>query len=111
MKWFNKWLEKKLLQTLENSSKEEADSPVQVVRPHHGKYSPKLNSAIGRHEVSLNSRGVNFSLYNANGGTIVELVNYDPSTDTRNTALYVIPSGEDMGQQLAHIVTVEALKR
>jgi hypothetical protein len=108
MKWFNKWLEKKLCQALENSSKDEVDSPLPVRGPHN-KYAPKLNAS--RHDTGLISRGVNFTLYTANGGTIVELVNYDPSTDTRNTALYVIPSGEDMGQQLAHIVTVEALKR
>jgi hypothetical protein len=50
-------------------------------------------------------------LYNATGGTVVELRSYDESKDRNHNVLYVISSDKDLGQELGHIVTMEALKR
>ena len=63
------------------------------------------------HDNTLNTRGTQFTLYNANGGTVVELRDYDPINDRVHTLLYVISSEKDLGEQLGHIVTMEALKR
>lgn len=59
----------------------------------------------------LSARGVGFTLYYANGGTVVELIEYDSTTDRVHNALYVIPSDKDLGEQLGYILTTEALKK
>lgn len=112
MKWFDKWFAKKCYKAL---------NPEQELEPvDESKYS---NSIVGlqrpapsrrgliKSEDNLHSRGTNFTLYNANGGTVVELRDYDPMNDRHHTVLYVIPKDQDLGQQLGHIVTMEALKR
>lgn len=105
MKWFDKWFANKVKQAWENAREDEP-----VPEPNYVRKSPR--NTIGRMEESkLASQGVNFTMYQANGGTVVELRNYDVVTDRHNNTLYVIPTESDLGQQLAHIVTIEALKR
>jgi hypothetical protein len=105
MKWFDKWFAKKCQQSWESS----------VNKVEESKYSGTLASPrrgpMIRNEEGLNSRGTNFTMYNANGGTVIELRDYDPLSDRHNSVLYVIPKEADLGQQLGHIVTMEALKR
>lgn len=105
MKWFDKWLSNKMKQAWDEPQEQDKYSNnIGSAKP----YRPtiKINADDG-----LQSRGTNFTLYNANGGTVVELRNYDQNTDRHNTVLYVIPTESDLGQQLGHIVTMEALKR
>lgn len=110
MKWFDKWFAKKCKQAWNESQNEPVDeskyaNSIGLARP-NGKRSSLL-----RNDEGLHSRGTNFTLYNANGGTVVELRDYDPINDRNHTVLYVIPKEADLGQQLGHIVTMEALKR
>ena len=58
----------------------------------------------------LSSRGMNFTFYTANGGSIVEIRNYDRKSDENRYTLHIIASDEDLGQQLAQIITFEMLK-
>ena len=114
MKWFTKWFNKKVKQAWEEAQ----NSPQEDC-----KYEDKLNyalskgSQLGRNvpvstrSDTLQTNGTNLTLYNANGGMVVELRSYDFNTDRHNNILYVIPKDQDMGQQLAHIITLEALKR
>jgi hypothetical protein len=110
MKWFDKWFAKKCKQALNDSQNEPVEeskyaNSIGLTRP-----NSKRNALI-RSDVDLHSRGVNFTLYNANGGTVIELRDYDPMNDRHHNTLYVIPKEADLGQQLGHIVTMEALKR
>jgi hypothetical protein len=41
----------------------------------------------------------------------MEYVAYDDRTDERNTALHIIPSDQDLGQGIAHIITLEMLRK
>jgi hypothetical protein len=50
-------------------------------------------------------------MYNANGGTVIELRHYDDHKDRWDSSLHVIPAGEDLGKAIEHIITYEALKR
>ena len=59
----------------------------------------------------LEQHGMNFTLYSANGGYVMEYVAYDDRTDERNTALHIIPSDQDLGQGIAHIITFEMLRK
>ena len=108
MKWFDRWFAKKCKQAWEDENK-----PQEVESAGYNLASAKVRPArLSRdHETTLNTRGTQFTLYNANGGTVVELRDYDPMNDRLHNILYVISSEKDLGQELGHIVTMEALKR
>jgi len=65
----------------------------------------------GRNRDSLQSMGMNFTIYQANGGTIVEINQYDHKTDRSDRSLHIITNEQDLGQGIAHIVTFEMLRR
>lgn len=110
MKWFDRWFAKKCKQAWEEEHQPVEADAQQLVSYNSNKV--KRGLTIGRdHDNSLNTRGTQFTLYNANGGTVVELRDYDPMNDRIHNILYVIPSDKDLGEQLGHIVTMEALKR
>lgn len=110
MKWFFKWLDKKCKQAYEDASDSNTESKYANVGLAASRPSRKNQLAI-RSDDGLHSRGTSFTLYSANGGTVVELRDYDPINDRNNNVLYVIPTDKDLGEQLGHIVTMEALKR
>ena len=107
MKWFDKWFAKKCKQAWE-----EENQPKEEVAGYNIASAKVRPARLSKdHDSSLNSRGTQFTLYSANGGTVVELRDYDPLNDRLHNILYVIPSDKDLGEQLGHIVTMEALKR
>jgi hypothetical protein len=57
------------------------------------------------------SNGMNFIIHSANGGYVMEYNQYDPRTDERNNALHIITSDQDLGQGIAHIITLEMLRK
>jgi hypothetical protein len=59
----------------------------------------------------LDHNGMNFTIHSANGGFIMEYNTYDPRTDERNNALHIITSDQDLGQSIAHIITLEMLRK
>ena len=59
----------------------------------------------------LDQHGMNFTIYSANGGYVMEYTSYDPRTDERNNALHIITSDQDLGQGIAHIITLEMLRK
>jgi hypothetical protein len=59
----------------------------------------------------LEQNGMNFTLYSATGGYVMEYIAYDERTDERNITLHIIPSEQDLGQGIAHIITLECLRK
>jgi hypothetical protein len=59
----------------------------------------------------LQQNGMNFTLYSASGGYIMEYNTYNHNTDTRYNALHIIPSDQELGQGIAHIITLECLRK
>ena len=57
------------------------------------------------------SNGMNFTVHTATGGKVIQVSVYDPRTDHHNTSLYVITDKEDLGEELAQIITKESLCR
>lgn len=107
MKWFDKWFAKKCKQAWE-----EANEPKEETMNYINSAKTVRHARLrGDNDSSLNSHGTQFTLYSASGGTVVELRDYDNNTDRVKNILYVIPSDKDLGEQLGHIVTMEALKR
>jgi hypothetical protein len=68
-------------------------------------------SATDENHVHLNQSAMNFRLYPATGGHIVEYSYYNENTDRNTQALHLIPSDADLGDALSKIMTLEALKR
>jgi hypothetical protein len=55
-------------------------------------------------------RAIQFTIYNANGGRIVETRRYDRQKDRSVNGLYVITGEQDFGKEIDKIITMEALK-
>lgn len=55
-------------------------------------------------------RSVQFTVYTANGGRVIETRRYDRQKDRHNNNLYVITSDQDFGREIDKILTMEALR-
>ena len=77
---------------------------IEAVRP------SSKNSVISRGR-SLDSRGMNFSIHSANGGYVMEYSSYDEKTDRNTTTLHIITADQDLGQGIAHVITLEMLRK
>ena len=54
---------------------------------------------------------MNFTVYRANGGTVVYCNQYEPIKDRNTSSLYVIPDGQNLGEEISQIITIEKLSR
>lgn len=59
----------------------------------------------------LDNRGMNFTIHMANGGYVLEYSTYNDKTDRHDNALHIITSDTDLGQGIAHIITLEMLRK
>ena len=113
MKWFFNWLYNgiKEVEERDRADREEAiySNPVPRIRG-----TMKVGLVKGSRDESqihLNQSAMNFRLYPATGGHIVEYSYFDENTDRQTQALHLIPSDQDLGDSLSKIMTLEALKR
>ena len=61
---------------------------------------------------SIDSRnGMSFTIHQANGGYVMEYSSYDEKTDRNSHNLHIITSDQDLGQGIAHIITLEMLRK
>jgi len=56
------------------------------------------------------SFGLGFTIYNANGGQVVDCKRYDRKSDRYYNTLYVMHSDQDLASEVAKIITLETLK-
>lgn len=92
MKWLYKWLRKKL-ETTDVLEKEEIGIAIA---------SPRSNN--------IDTCGMNFTVYRANGGHIIEHRIYDRKTDRNNNSLHIITDDKDLGEEIGKIITLENLR-
>jgi hypothetical protein len=59
----------------------------------------------------LSSDGMRLQIYKASGGYVVETRSYDSHKDRNFNSMHVITEDQDLGDALAKIVMMEALKR
>lgn len=69
------------------------------------------NSISARRSPDEGDDSFTFTVYNANGGKIVEVKNYDEKHDRWNRSLHIVTSDEDFGESIGKIVFLEMLKR
>lgn len=96
-----KWLRRKLQNfILENDSKESTAAGGILVANHSVGFLDKE-----AHEP------IQFSVYNAQGGKILETRTYDKRASRWNTSLHVIENNENFGDNIGKIVFMEMLKK
>jgi hypothetical protein len=100
MNWLFRWLSRKI---------ERANLEKIPANDWRGGLS-QLSSASVR-EDSLNSDGMSFKIHRASGGMVVEHNHYDRKTDENHNSIHIITDDQDLGEQLAKIITIEMLRR
>ena len=56
------------------------------------------------------SEDLNFRMYKAENGHVMEVRHYDRRTDRHNNKLYLITDDQDLGAEISKIITVESLR-
>ena len=64
----------------------------------------------GDPQIDQPERAIQFTVYNANGGRVVETRRYDRQKDRSQTGLYIITSDQEFGHEIDKIITMEALR-
>lgn len=73
-------------------------------------YGAKV-STIGSNRHGPDMQGMNFTVYSAVGGKVIQVNQYNPTTDRSRHQLYIVTDKEDLGAELGQIITVESLGR
>lgn len=94
MSFFKKWFAKMCREAWEDANKVEQDVPA------------RLSTA----ERSINSHGMNFTVYRADGGFVIETRQYDRKRDENNMNLHIITTDKDLGEELGKIITYQNLR-
>ena len=96
-----KWLKKALWRwTYQGRELEEDNSKVSTSR------------LISRDEEAVcgDEPVLNFKVYSAVGGKVVEFRRYDRKSDRNDTTTYIITNDQDFGDRISKIATMEKLK-
>ena len=72
--------------------------------------SPSRQPQVASSDISLAGRGITFTLFFANGGSILQFRNSNKHNDVEETRLYIIKEDEDCAEQIAKCVTLETLR-
>ncbi len=94
MKFFRKWFAKQCKRAWEDANELEKDVP-------------QLATVSSR---VIDSHGMNFTVYRANGGTIIETRKYDRKRDNNDHSLHIITDDKDLGEEIGKIITYENLR-
>jgi len=109
MQWLDKWISKKVKQAWDEANKPARDVEAEA-------YNSMKMSTIGgglKNTISGSPRaiGMQFTVYQANGGHVLEYQYYDPKTDRHANSLHLITVDQNMGEVIGHAITLEMLKR
>jgi len=77
---------------------------------HEPKAAMQANT-IGSNRHGPDTQGMNFTVFNAIGGKVIQFNHYNITTDRNRQQLYIITDKEDIGQELGQIITIESLNR
>ena len=117
MKWFFNWLYNGIKE-VEERDRAEREEAIYMAPDISRKTRTFNNLKIGlakaapnENQIHLSQSAMNFRLYPATGGHIVEYSYYDERKDQNTQALHLITSDQDLGDALSKIMTLEALKR
>ena len=104
--FLSRWLMKKLVESAEFEKRQSQlrESAFSIDR--------LSNSLVSKGSPSIDQpeRAIQFTVYNANGGRVVETRRYDKKTDRNTNGLYVINNDADFGKEIDKIITMESLR-
>lgn len=87
------------------------DQKDRAVARHEQDAYPSTKNSIGISTRDIGSDvSLQFKVYNAIGGKIVEFSRYDRKSDRAEHQIYIIGKDEDFGEKIAKISTFEVLK-
>ena len=95
------WLKRKIRRWLDS------EQDICVAEDRYATVSPK-NMISGRDVHS--DPTLQFKIYNAIGGKVVEFSRYDRKQDRSHHDIYIIGKNEDFGEKIAKIAMLETLK-
>lgn len=72
--------------------------------------SPATLISKGPQSIDQPERAIQFTVYHANGGRVIETRRYERKTDRNTNGLYIITSDQDFGKEIDKIITMESLK-
>lgn len=112
MKWLNDWLQNRFIEAWHVMREKQNAKEVEEKALAMNQALTKIQG-INR---SPNTQSINFQIYPANGGHVVEVsmpethnglsINVNPYK-----SLHIVPSDKDLGEEISKIITYEMLKK
>ena len=95
------------------ASRNEATERDYVTERSKSQYGNSIGSAkvMNHSDIADGNNGMNFTVYSAIGGKVIQIRSYDPIRDRHVGSLYVVTDQEDLGEELGQIITRESLSR
>jgi len=97
MGFFKRWLLKSVKEAVHHERERDVDTGRQLI-------------AKGLPAIDQPDRAIQFTVYTANGGRVVETRRYDRHKDRHLNGLYVITGDQEFGKEIDKIITMESLK-
>jgi hypothetical protein len=111
MKWLDKWLATRMKHGSELMKRAYMEESSKEAQYEYATASPSVGTANSIKGSSPRSHGMNFTVYPANGGHVLEYQYYDPKNDRHTTSLHIITVDQNMGDVIGQAITLEMLKR
>lgn len=119
MKWFDSWFAKKSKEVWERAAQKDSNLGLAISGANYDvqkAISLSQNMKLISNLPTPNTECINFQIYPANGGHVVEISFSDPMqihvhNNSSHRSLHIIPSSEDLGQAISKIITIEMLKK
>jgi hypothetical protein len=106
MKWFKRMIINWVREDWEKASQPQQDDCYPSTKMSRGN---SISTISGR--TSIDSEPIlQFKVYSAVGGKIVEFSRYDPKSDRHDHQVYIIGKDDDFGEKIAKISTLEVLR-
>ena len=100
MKWLDNWI---LRRAKRIRNRNESISSID-------KLQTGISISEDRPSIGSSRHRMNFTVYRANGGVLVEINRYDERKDHHHCELHIVHPDQDLGEALGKIVTFESLK-
>jgi hypothetical protein len=100
MKWLDNWILKRA-----NRIRQREETQYETTR-----LSNSIPSGLKSQDIGSSRHRMNFTVYRANGGVLVEVNQYDERRDNHQCELHIVTPDENLGEALAKIVTFEGLR-
>jgi hypothetical protein len=98
MKWFDNWFANKVEESWNRT------------RANPSTLKNEIMVSEDRNSIGASRHRINFTVYRANGGVLVEINRYDERKDQHHCELHIVHPDENLGDALGKIVTFESLK-